>query len=130
MPSGLGKVQLEIMRILWRRGRATAREITEEMSQTQQIAHSTVQTLLRQLQATLLLGLGLLAGRHLRRHGPAVSSFVYQTTVVALLIGAVLAMPVGGHLGSPWGVTLPSAHDGLGEEGVPALRSAREGMRG
>ena len=46
----LGKVQLEIMRILWRRGRATAREITEEMSQTQRVAHSTVQTLLRQLQ--------------------------------------------------------------------------------
>jgi BlaI family penicillinase repressor len=49
-PSRLGKVQLEIMRILWRRGRATAREITEEMGQTQPIAHSTVQTLLRQLQ--------------------------------------------------------------------------------
>ena len=47
----LGKVQLEIMRILWRRGRATAREVTEEMGQTQRVAHSTVQTLLRQLQA-------------------------------------------------------------------------------
>jgi BlaI family penicillinase repressor len=50
-PSRLGKVQLEIMRILWRRDRATAREITEEMGRTQRIAHSTVQTLLRQLQA-------------------------------------------------------------------------------
>jgi BlaI family penicillinase repressor len=50
-PPRLGKVQLEIMRILWRRGRATAREITEEMSQTRRVAHSTVQTLLRQLQA-------------------------------------------------------------------------------
>ena len=50
-PSRLGKVQLEIMRILWRRGCATAREITEEMGRTQRIAHSTVQTLLRQLQA-------------------------------------------------------------------------------
>jgi BlaI family penicillinase repressor len=47
----LGKVQLEIMRILWRRGRATAREITEEMGETRRVAHSTVQTLLRQLQA-------------------------------------------------------------------------------
>jgi BlaI family penicillinase repressor len=47
----MGKVQLEIMRILWQRGRATAREITEAMSQAQPIAHSTVQTLLRQLQA-------------------------------------------------------------------------------
>ena len=50
-PPRLGKVQLEIMRILWRRGRAAAREITEEMCQTQRAAHSTVQTLLRQLQA-------------------------------------------------------------------------------
>src|SRR2546421_7611429 len=50
-PAKLGKVQLEIMRILWQRGRATAREITEAMSQAQPIAHSTVQTLLRQLQA-------------------------------------------------------------------------------
>jgi BlaI family penicillinase repressor len=52
----LGKVQLEIMRILWRRGRATAREITEEMSQQQPIAHSTVQTLLRQLEAKGAVG--------------------------------------------------------------------------
>jgi BlaI family penicillinase repressor len=67
-PPRLGKVQLEIMRILWRRDRATAREITEEMCQTRGsrdlapqataagagprgVAHSTVQTLLRQLQA-------------------------------------------------------------------------------
>src|SRR5438876_10603843 len=50
-PPRLGKVQLEIMRILWRRSRATAREITEEMCRTQRVAHSTVQTLLRQLQA-------------------------------------------------------------------------------
>src|SRR5437879_13687527 len=50
-PARMGKVQLEIMRILWRRGRATAREITEEMSQMRRTAHSTVQTRLRQLQA-------------------------------------------------------------------------------
>jgi len=50
-PARLGKVQLEIMRVLWRRGRATAREITEEMGERRRIAHSTVQTLLRQLQA-------------------------------------------------------------------------------
>jgi len=50
-PPRMGRVQLEIMRILWQRGRATAREITEEMSRTQRTAHSTVQTLLRQLQA-------------------------------------------------------------------------------
>ena len=47
----LGKVQLEIMRVLWRRGAATAREITDELSRDKPIAHSTVQTLLRKLEA-------------------------------------------------------------------------------
>jgi BlaI family transcriptional regulator, penicillinase repressor len=51
VPGGLGKVQFEIMEVLWRRGRVTAREITEELSREKPIAHSTVQTLLRELEA-------------------------------------------------------------------------------
>jgi BlaI family penicillinase repressor len=47
----LGKVQLEIMQVLWRRGRATAREITDDLSASKPIAHSTVQTLLRKMEA-------------------------------------------------------------------------------
>ena len=47
----LGRVQHEIMQVLWQRGRATAREITEELSRSRPIAHSTVQTLLRKLEA-------------------------------------------------------------------------------
>jgi BlaI family penicillinase repressor len=47
----LGKVQLQIMQVLWRHGRATARQITEALSQEQPIAHSTIQTLLRKLEA-------------------------------------------------------------------------------
>ena len=47
----LGKVQLSIMRILWREGEATARRITEELNAVAPIAHSTVQTLLRKLEA-------------------------------------------------------------------------------
>src|SRR5689334_18298919 len=50
VPLRLGKVQLEIMRILWREGRATARQITEELARSQSITHSTVQTLLRKLE--------------------------------------------------------------------------------
>lgn len=46
----LGKVQLKIMQILWNRGSATAREITEALSLTENLAHSTVQTLLRKLE--------------------------------------------------------------------------------
>jgi len=47
----LGTVQLHIMRVLWDEGEATARQITEAMSESKPIAHSTVQTLLRQLEA-------------------------------------------------------------------------------
>jgi len=50
-PARLGKVQRQIMEVLWRDGQATARRITEELSRTQSIAHSTVQTLLRKLEA-------------------------------------------------------------------------------
>jgi len=47
----LGRVQLKIMQALWQRGRANAREITEALARTEPIAHSTVQTLLRKLEA-------------------------------------------------------------------------------
>jgi BlaI family penicillinase repressor len=48
----LGKVQTQIMDVLWRRGTATARQITEDLcSEGPPIAHSTVQTLLRKLEA-------------------------------------------------------------------------------
>ncbi len=46
----MGQVQLRIMRLLWKKKRATARELTEELNKTEPIAHSTVQTLLRQLE--------------------------------------------------------------------------------
>src|ERR1700733_2300030 len=50
-PLRMGKVQLQIMQALWKLGKATARDITEELSRTLPIAHSTVQTLLRKLEA-------------------------------------------------------------------------------
>jgi BlaI family transcriptional regulator, penicillinase repressor len=46
----LGRVQLLIMQTLWKLGRATAREITDALSEVEPIAHSTVQTLLRTLE--------------------------------------------------------------------------------
>ena len=46
----LGRVQLLIMQVLWEKGRATAREITDALCAAEPIAHSTVQTLLRGLK--------------------------------------------------------------------------------
>lgn len=46
----LGRVQLKIVQVLWEKGRANAREITETLNRDQPVAHSTVQTLLRKLE--------------------------------------------------------------------------------
>jgi BlaI family penicillinase repressor len=46
----LGRVQLLIMQALWSRGRANARELTEDLNRHEPTAHSTVQTLLRGLE--------------------------------------------------------------------------------
>ena len=46
----LGRVQLLIMQVLWEKEWATAREITDRINESEPIAHSTVQTLLRGLE--------------------------------------------------------------------------------
>ena len=49
----LGRMQFRIMQVLWDRGRASAREVTDALNEAGAgpVAHSTVQTLLRQLEA-------------------------------------------------------------------------------
>ena len=46
-----GRVQYRIMQVLWDKGRVNAREITDALNKIEPIAHSTVQTLLRKLEA-------------------------------------------------------------------------------
>jgi BlaI family transcriptional regulator, penicillinase repressor len=48
--TNLGRMQLLIMQVLWRKGRATAREITDALNKSEPVAHSTIQTLLRGLE--------------------------------------------------------------------------------
>jgi BlaI family penicillinase repressor len=52
----LGRMQFRIMQVLWDRGRANAREITDALNGSEAVAHSTVQTLLRQLEAKGAVG--------------------------------------------------------------------------
>ena len=52
----LGRMQFRIMQILWDHGRATARVITDRLNESEPVAHSTVQTLLRQLEAKGAVG--------------------------------------------------------------------------
>jgi BlaI family penicillinase repressor len=74
----MGQVQLKIMQLLWKLKRATARELTDELNKADAIAHSTVQTLLRQLEnkgsvnheqdgRTFYFGYPRTATQHLRR---------------------------------------------------------------
>ena len=46
----IGNLQLKIMRVLWEQGEATARQITDAVSKSETVAHSTIQTLLRKLE--------------------------------------------------------------------------------
>ena len=46
----LGRLQLRIVQVLWESGRTTAREITDTLNESEEVAHSTVQTLLRTLE--------------------------------------------------------------------------------
>jgi BlaI family penicillinase repressor len=52
----LGRMQFRIMQVLWDRERASAREITDALNELEPVAHSTVQTLLRQLEAKGAVG--------------------------------------------------------------------------
>jgi predicted transcriptional regulator len=46
----MGRVQTRIMQFLWERGESTARDISDFVTATEPISHSTVQTLLRKLE--------------------------------------------------------------------------------
>jgi BlaI family penicillinase repressor len=66
----LGRMQLRIMKFLWERGSANARQITEALSIEKPVAHSTVQTLLRKLEAKGAV-----------RHEQADRTFVFHPTI-------------------------------------------------
>ena len=56
MAPRLGKMQLMIMQVLWEKRRCSARDITDALNRVQPVAHSTVQTLLRKLEAKGAVG--------------------------------------------------------------------------
>ncbi len=51
-----GRMQHQIMQVLWSRQRASARDITDALNKEEAVAHSTVQTLLRKLEAKGAVG--------------------------------------------------------------------------
>jgi BlaI family penicillinase repressor len=90
----LGRMQFRIMQVLWERQRANAREITEAINETEPVAHSTVQTLLRQLEAKGAVG-----------HEAEDRTFVFfprlkEEKVKRTAARALLERVFGGNLGS------------------------------
>ena len=59
--------ELQILKILWRRGEATVREVYEELRQELPVAQNTVQSFLRTME-----------GKGLVRHRVAGRTFIYQ----------------------------------------------------
>ncbi|MCP5474777.1 MAG: BlaI/MecI/CopY family transcriptional regulator [Lysobacterales bacterium] len=46
----LSELQLELMRVLWRRGQASTAEVAEVLAQSRGLAHTTIATLLSRLE--------------------------------------------------------------------------------
>jgi BlaI family penicillinase repressor len=82
------------MRVLWDRGRATAREITDEVSRERDIAHSTVQTLLRKLEAKGAVGHDV-EGRTFVFHPLVTETEVRRSATRELLSRVFQGSPVG-----------------------------------
>ena len=90
----LGRMQFRIMQVLWDRGRASARDITEALNEAEPVAHSTVQTLLRQLEAKGAIG-----------HEPENRTFVFfpslkEDKVKKTAARELLERVFGGNVGS------------------------------
>jgi len=52
----LGRIRMRIMQVLWEKGRLNAQEITNTINEFETVAHSTVQTHLRALEAQGAVG--------------------------------------------------------------------------
>ncbi|MBN1919470.1 MAG: BlaI/MecI/CopY family transcriptional regulator [Verrucomicrobia bacterium] len=54
-PPKLGDVQLELMKVVWAKGKATVREVTDAIAAKREMAYTTVLTMLRDLETKGLL---------------------------------------------------------------------------
>lgn len=77
------------------------------------------------LQSTLMLLAGLLAGGRVRRRGPAAADLVYRATVVAAILGALLALSIGGRFQPRWTIALPPAEEAANRTLAPDVGAVR-----
>ena len=87
LESSLSELQLELMRVIWQRKRATVAEVTEALSARRELAHTTVATLLTRLEKR-----GLLAadrdGRQLV-YRPLVAEQAVRRSMVSSLVDSL-----------------------------------------
>ncbi|MBZ5499075.1 MAG: BlaI/MecI/CopY family transcriptional regulator [Acidobacteriia bacterium] len=74
------QLQLEMLRLIWKHGSATGRQVQNALVSNHPLSYSSVRTILRRLEK-----------RGYVRHQPSVKPYVYETTIRPLGIGAGLA---------------------------------------
>ena len=66
-PRKLGDLQLQIMKVLWKRKRATVAEVQQDLGKDRPLAYTTVATMLRKMEA-----------RELVRHAKEGRNYIYE----------------------------------------------------
>src|SRR5690349_539958 len=80
------------------------------------------------IRSTLLLWLGLLLGRALRRFGPAAEALAYRAALAAVVVVGVLSVTFAGSLKSLWSVGLPPAQAVAHARSMPPVRRDARGV--
>jgi len=71
----LGKLELSIMKVVWRRGRATVQEVMDDISRNRKPAYSTILTMMRKLE-----------GKGYLEHEEEGRTYVYSATISKQLV--------------------------------------------
>lgn len=87
IPAGLSKLQLDLMRVLWREGSATAGQVTAALQASRGLAHTTVATLLTRLEKRGVVASDR-SGRQIL-YRPAVEEAAVRRSMVSDMLGAL-----------------------------------------
>lgn len=93
------ELQLDVLRALWARGRATSAEVTEDLRRARDLAPTTVSTLLKRLEKRGLVRHERDGRRHV--YEPRVTEAEVKSAVIETLTNGVFGGDVGalvGHL--------------------------------
>lgn len=86
--AGLGELEAEIMRVVWKKGKATVKDVFEELYEDKRLAYTTIMTVMSRLAAKAIL-------KQDRRtipfvYAPAVGQEEMATSIVAQVVDKIL----------------------------------------